>query len=153
MQAHASSNNGKILIGWREYVALPDWGITVRAKIDTGARTSALHVEEIELLPGGRVRFEAVLRRTPERSVPVEAQLLGETVVRPSSGEPQARYVVAARMRLGGVEREIHLGLVSREHMLCRMLVGRRALEGRFIVDPDAKYLHRRKRRNAGGAA
>ncbi len=147
------ANNGKVLIGWREYVALPDWGITVRAKIDTGARTSALHVEDIEVLAGGRVRFEAVLRRAPERSIPVEAPLVGETVVRPSSGEPQARYVVATRMRLGGIERVIHLGLVSREHMLCRMLVGRRALEGQFIVDPDAKYLHRRKRRQDGGAA
>ena len=153
MPAPHRPNNGKILVGWREYVALPDWGITVRAKIDTGARTSALHVEDIEMLTGRRVRFEVVLKRSPERRVPVEAELIGEAVVRPSSGEPQARYVVTTRMRLGGVERDIEVGLVSRQHMLCRMLVGRRALEGQFVVDPDAKYLHRRKRRQDGGAA
>jgi len=132
-----------IVIGWRERVALPDWGIkSVRAKIDTGARTSAVHVDHIEDLPDGRIRFEVVTRETPERrSVWIESEVVRESSVKPSSGVAQTRPVVRTTMRIGDVEREIEVGLVPRQGMLCRMLVGRTALAGVFCVDPSHKHL------------
>ena len=133
---------GPVVVGWREMIAFPDWGVKrVRAKIDTGARTSAIHVEEIEELPGDRVRFELVLREKPVRRIQwVEADLVRQSRVKPSHGELQERHVVSARIRIGPVEREIEVGLVSRRHMLCRMLLGRTAMEG-LLVDPNQAYL------------
>lgn len=142
------SANFKTIVGWREFVALPEWGIpSIRAKLDTGARTSALHVEGLELLADGRVRFDVVTGGKRTERIPVEADLTRITRVRPSSGKVQRRYVVTTTMRLGPVERSIQLSLVSRKRMLCRMLVGRLALEDDFIVDPSVKYLLRRRGR------
>ena len=131
-----------LVVGWRELIAFPDWEVKrVRAKIDTGARTSAIHVEEIEELPGDRVRFELVLREKPERRIQwVEAGLVRRSRVKPSHGQMQQRLVVRARIRLGPVDREIEVGLVSRRNMLCRMLLGRTAMEG-LLVDPTSRYL------------
>ncbi len=130
-------------VGWRERVALPDWRIRgVRAKIDTGARTSAIHVATFEHLPNGRIRFEVVTRERPDRRTRwIEADIVRESVVKPSSGEPQIRPVVRTTMAIGPLEFEAELGLVCRQGMLCRMLVGRRALAGLAVVDPSGLYL------------
>jgi len=145
----------KPIIGWRELVEFPDWGIEgVVAKIDTGARTSAIHVEEIKKLKGNRVKFFVVTRRrTPVRHVPVKADLVRTTRVRSSSGHTQERYVVAARVRIGPVTKRVEMSLVRRGHMLCRMLLGRTALEG-FLVDVNQRHVfgapvRRKKRRPA----
>ncbi|MCA9292323.1 MAG: ATP-dependent zinc protease [Phycisphaerales bacterium] len=132
--------------GWRERVALPDWGIkSIKAKLDTGARTSAIHVGEIEDLPDGRIRFEVVTRERPTRkSVWVEAEPHRESLVKPSSGEVQQRIVCRTRIRLGPIEREIDVSLVCRKGMLCRMLIGRMALQG-VAVDPNSTYLLTKK--------
>jgi len=139
----ATERRDKVTIGWREYVALPGWGVRrVRAKIDTGARTSAIHVGEIEDLPDGRIRFEVITREAPSRrAMWVEAEPVRQSTVKPSSGQRQRRPVVRTVMSLGGVEREIELSLVCRRKMLCRMLVGRTALAEAFLVDPASKYL------------
>lgn len=131
------------IVGWRERVDLPGWGFNrIRAKIDTGARTSAIDVARIEELPGGRIRFEVVSRVRPTRKTRwVEATPVRVSTVKPSSGEPQQRYVCRTRVRLGPVEREIEIGLVCREGMLCRMLLGRTALEGAVLVDVSSKYI------------
>lgn len=131
------------VIGRRELVALPDWGIRrLRAKIDTGARTSAIHVGELEDLPDGRVRFELVTRERPDRrSVWVEAHPVREAWVRPTSGETQRRLVFRTRLVIGDCERMVELGVVCRQGMLNRMLVGRTAIAGHFLVDPARKYL------------
>ena len=129
------------IVGWRERIDIPDWGVRrVRAKIDTGARTSAIHVDHIEPISDERVRFEVVLRESPRRTVMVEADVVRSSSVRPSSGRAQQRPVVLVRLRIGEVEREAEVSLVSRKGMLCRMLVGRRALEG-LLVDPTRRYL------------
>ena len=134
--------DGMLIIGRRERVSLPDWGIRrVLAKIDSGARTSALHVDNIVDLPGDRVRFEVVLSRAhPDRRMPVEAALSRTTKVRPSTGAQHERHVVTTRIRIGGVEREIEISLVSREKMLCRMLLGRTALTG-LLIDVGRKHV------------
>jgi len=153
----------KPLIGRRERVDLPEWGIRgLRAKVDTGARTSAIHVEDIEYLdaagavlaaaptPNGRTpapdeavraRFDVILhRRASDRRVTIEADLVRTSVVRPSHGKAQQRPVVETTLRLGPVARRIQVSLVCRKHMLCRMLLGRTALEG-FLVDASRKYV------------
>ena len=141
----AELEQGKLItVGWRERVCLPDWDIRgLRAKIDTGARTSAIDVAAIELLPDERVRFEVVTRRKPTvRSRWIEADLVRETVVKPSSGERQQRCVCRTRLRLGPVTRHIEVTLVCRRKMACRMLVGRTALAGAFVVDVAQRGLH-----------
>lgn len=131
------------IIGWREYVALPEWGIRrLEAKVDTGARTSALHVDGLERLPGERVRFDVVLsRRDPARRVPVIADLVRVTRVRSSTGHVQERFVVATTIRVAGLRRRVEFSLVRRDVMICRMLLGRRALAG-FLVDVNRKHEH-----------
>lgn len=139
----------RLVVGWREFVGLPEWGIrALRAKIDTGARTSALHVDDIRHLPGGKVSFDVVLGRSenPRKVHVVAAERVRIARVRPSSGVEQHRHVVATTLRLGPVERTIEISLVDRGPMLCRMLVGRAALGDDVLVDPQRAYLLGRKR-------
>lgn len=137
-----AGSEDKSVIGWREVVALPDWGIEgIIAKIDTGARTSALHVENLRELPGNRVAFEVVLSRDdPDQRVPIESDLVRVTRIRTSTGHRQQRYVVSTTIRIGRHRRRVEVSLVRRHRMLCRMLLGRRALDG-FLVDAAVKYL------------
>ena len=130
------------IIGVAEYVDFPDWGVkSLRARIDTGARTSALHVENVRLLAGSRVRFDVRLRRDdPTARVTVETKVSRRTPVRSSTGQAQARVFVKAHVLLGGREQLIEVGLVDRSHMLYRMLLGRSALERRFLVDVSRRY-------------
>lgn len=137
------SRGEPLVIGVTEYVDIPAWRILrLRAKIDTGARSSALHVENIRELGGGRVRFDVRLSRSEsERRVTVESRIVRRGQVRPSSGEPEERIFVAVKVRIGPVEREIELSLVDRGRMIFRMLIGRRALAHAFLVDPSRRYV------------
>ncbi|MFT5233410.1 MAG: hypothetical protein ACI9UK_001324 [Candidatus Krumholzibacteriia bacterium] len=132
-----------VIVGWREFVDLPEWGIKrLKAKVDTGARTSAIHVGALEELPDGKVRFEIVIREKPKlRTTMVEATPVRGTKVKSSSGHRQTRLVFKTRLVLGDIDREIELSLVSRKGMLCRMLVGRLALPAHVMVQPSKKYL------------
>lgn len=144
------------VVGWREFVDFPEWGITrLRAKIDTGARTSALHVARVEPVDDTHIRFEVVIHERPKReTIWITAPLAREAKVKPSSGQSQRRPVVRARVRMGTVEQEIEISLVGRKGMLCRMLVGRSALAGTFVVNPAKRYLltpkNRRVRKKKG---
>lgn len=130
------------MIGVAERIALPEWGIPrLRVKIDTGARTSALHVDGIEELPGNRVRFWVVLDRKRGRRLRVEAPIARTARVRSSSGRAEKRYFVVTTMQLGGVEKRIEISLASREPMIFRMLLGRTALAPDFVIDPSHRYL------------
>lgn len=130
-------------IGWRERVDFPQWGLHgVKAKVDTGARTSAIDVAQIEELADGRVRFEVVGRERPTRRTRwVTATPVRTSVVKPSHGDAQERIVCLTAIKLGEHEMEIELSLIRREGMLCRMLLGRTALAGRFVVDSSRKYV------------
>lgn len=144
----------KITVGWRERIDLPDWGLKgVRAKIDTGAKTSAIDVAEIEELPNGDIRFEVVGRQKPVRRTKwVTATPVRTAMVKPSHGEPQKRFVCLTPIRIGDRTHDVEISLVCRRNMLCRMLVGRSALEGYYVVDPQSTYLCGRapKRRSEG---
>ena len=130
------------IIGIAEFVDFPDWGVrSLRARIDTGAKTSALHVENVKELAGSRVRFDVRLRRDdPSARVTVETKVSRRAPVRSSTGHTEARLFVKAHVRLGGREHQIEVGLVDRSHMLYRMLLGRSALERRFLVDVTKRY-------------
>lgn len=130
-----------VLIGCREWVALPDLRIRrLRAKIDTGARTSSLHADDIEryrVAGRDRVRFIVHPYRGDTRKiVRCTAELRDERVVRSSTGHEEARYVIGTTLAWGGVAWPIEVSLTSRHGMRYRMLIGRRALRGRCLVDP-----------------
>jgi hypothetical protein len=136
------SRPAPVVIGWTEYVHFPEWGIRrLRAKVDTGARSSAIHVEHIRELPGDRVCFEVVLNRKTARRVRVETAIRRRGRVRSSSGHQTSRIFVATRIRLGPEEREIELSLVDRGEMTYRMLLGRAALRRGFLVDVGRRML------------
>jgi len=142
---------GKIVIGWAEGVDFVDWGISdVQAKIDTGARTSVLHVEDFDRLPDGSVVFRVVVdRRDHGEGVWVRAKVLKWARVRSSTGIYRKRCFVRTRIRIGPIEKEIELSLASRERMVFRMLLGRKAIEKDFLVDVSRRrVLGRRARRN-----
>ncbi len=124
-------------IGWKEYVSLPEWGINrVRAKVDSGARTSALHVEGLEVLGNGQVRFEVVLsRKHRHRRIKVTAPVTKWARVRSSTGHYTRRCFVTTRIRIGSVEKDVEISLVSREDMQFRMLLGRTTLGRDFLID------------------
>ena len=149
-RAKSSSGGAPLLvIGWREYVDLPDWGIEhVVAKADTGARTGAIDVSNIEELPGDRVRFEVMVDRgQPRLRKSIETAIVRRTRVKSSFGQRHDRFFVETRVRIGPHEFAAELGLVSRRNMLCRMLLGRLFLKDRFAVDSGRQYLVGKRRR------
>ena len=140
----------KIRIGWREWVGLPGLGIDhIKAKIDTGARTSAIHAFRVRKLDDGdEPRIEFYLhpiqhRRKPElRCV---ARYIDERVIKSSNGETETRYVIITPMKLGDNLWPIELTLTNRDSMGFRVLIGRAAVRGRCFVDPGSSYLVDRK--------
>jgi hypothetical protein len=134
------------LIGWREWLVLPDLGITaIKAKIDTGARSSALHafhVQPIERDGQPWVRFQVhPLQRNSDRTLTAEAPLLDEREVRNSGGHAERRPVIQTRVTLNGQHWPIELTLTNRDVMGFRMLLGRQAVRHKFWVDPGRSYL------------
>lgn len=131
------------IAGWRERIDIPQWGLRrVRAKLDTGARTSAIDVAQFEMIDEDHVRFEIVYRVLPIRKTRwVEAKCHRVTNVKPSHGKSEERVICHTRIRIGDSEFDAEIGLVCRKGMLCRMLIGRTALSGRFLVDSSRKYI------------
>ncbi len=141
--------SGEVTVGWRETVALPELGIErIRAKIDTGARSSSLHVDRqwrLEREGEAWVGFE-IRPRPGAEVVTVEARLIDERDVTDSGGRSVRRPFIRARMHLAGIEREIELNLADRRGMRFPMLLGRQAMREGFVVDPSRSHLHRRSR-------
>ena len=133
--------SSKTLIGWREWIELPEWGVRLKAKIDTGAKSSSLDVENITLLPEGRISFHIHKKRKTDNVIPVETDVIRTINVRSSNGKTQTRYVVRTTMQLCGVEKPILITLASRRRMIHRMLLGREALSDDFLIDASADHL------------
>jgi hypothetical protein len=136
-------------IGWREWVSLPHLRIPwIKAKVDTGALTSALHAFDIHVTSqrGRRfVRFSVhPLQRNSVVTIETQAPLHDMRPVRSSSGHETVRPVIVTEVEILGRPWSIELALIARDDMGFRMLLGRRALRGRFLVDPGRSY--------AGGA-
>jgi hypothetical protein len=131
------------VIGLLELVTLPDWGIAdLPAKVDTGTRTSALHVEGLTLKGSGHVRFTVVLDdKLGGQRREIEAPLVRRGWVRTSSGPPRERLFVETALCLGRTVRRVEIGLVNRSELRFRMLLGRSAFERAFVVDVGRSYL------------
>jgi hypothetical protein len=130
------------VIGYLERVAFIGWGVSeVTAKMDTGADTSALHVEQLQLLSPTRVAFGVHDELFPKELRRVQARILRRGWVRCSSGEEEERVFVRAAVRVGSRSRSVEVGLVDRSRMQYRLLLGRSALQGAYLVDPGRSYL------------
>jgi hypothetical protein len=133
-------------IGWREWVGLPDLRVdAIKAKIDTGARTSALHAYRIEPVRRGGalwIRFELhPMQRSERMKVTCEARAIDERTVRNSGGGVERRYIIVTLLQLGDQSWPIELALANRDQMGFRMLLGRTALQGRALIEPGRSYL------------
>ncbi len=140
------SDTAQRVLGWREWVKFPELGVlAVKAKVDTGARSSSLHAEDIEVstLRGRRyVDFTVCpLQRTRELAVACRAALLEERWIKSSNGSRELRPVIRARLAWSGRSWEVDLTLTSRDLMGFRMLLGREAMRKRFVVDPGRSFL------------
>ncbi len=133
------------VIGWREWVSLPELGIKrIKAKVDTGARSSSIHafdVESFERDGDEWVRFKVhPVQRSTRKTVTVESKLLESRSVRSSSGKATIRPVILAKIKLLGLTWPVELTLANRDQMGFRMLLGRQAFRDRFLVDAGSSY-------------
>ena len=136
----------KPMLGWREWVALPALNLDcVKAKIDTGARSSALHAYTIEPYRKGGQRWIMFaihpVQKECEISIECHAPIKDRRLVSDSGGHKQRRYVIETPLILGDSIITAEITLTNRDSMLFRMLIGRTALNSRFIIDPNKSYL------------
>ncbi|WP_455207358.1 ATP-dependent zinc protease family protein [Kaarinaea lacus] len=136
----------KIIVGWREWVTLPELAIPhIKAKVDTGARTSALHayyIRPYRKKTEHRIKFGLHPYQNDTRiAVDCDAQVIDYRTVTDSGGHREKRYVISTHLEIAGEVWEIEMTLTNRENMKFRMLLGRTAMNKRVIVDPGRSYL------------
>lgn len=137
--------SGKLKIGWREWVGLPEFEIpAIKAKVDTGARTSSLHALDPEPFSDRGMSFVRFLLLPVQDNLifgrMVTAPLVDRRRVTDSGGHWQERYVVHLNVQLGALMLPIEVTLANRREMRFRMLLGRQALQG-VVIDPAESYL------------
>ncbi|MGH8946058.1 MAG: ATP-dependent zinc protease family protein [Acidimicrobiia bacterium] len=133
-------------IGWREWVSLPELGVDeIKAKVDTGADNSSLHAFNLQRFDADgipMVRFEIHPRQRKRKpSVECVAQVVKERLVKNPGGRAELRPVIRTTLVVGGEELEAMVNLTTRDEMTFRMLLGRRTVRDRFVVDPGRSYL------------
>jgi hypothetical protein len=147
----ASPPRSPLRIGWKEYLEFTEWDLRrIRVKIDTGARTSALDVVRYELVEraGGGLLATLLLaldRRHPGRFTRICTPVLKMTVVRNTGGVHEERPVVETAVRIGPIHKRIRITITNRSSMRYRMILGREALNGDFLVDAGRKYLLKKR--------
>jgi len=133
-------------IGWREWVQLPDLGVDeIKAKVDTGADNSSLHAFNLERFEQDgvpKVRFEIHPRQRKRKpSIECVAEVVKERLVKNPGGRAELRPVIRTALVIGGEELDALVNLTTRDEMTFRMLLGRRTVRGRFLVDPGRSYV------------
>lgn len=135
----------KPVLGWREWISMPDLGLAVKAKVDTGARSSALHAFDIEYFERRRdmwVRFKVhPVQRDTRTTVITEAELVDEKHVRDSGGTETLRPVIITPIQIQDTRWDVEITLTNRDVMGFRMLLGRQAIRGHYVVDPARSFL------------
>lgn len=133
-------------IGWREWVQLPELGVEeIKAKVDTGADNSSLHAFNIERFDDDgvpMVRFEIHPRQRKKRpSISCVAEVVGEKKVKNPGGRSEMRPVIMTTLVIAGKKVDAKVNLTTRDEMTFRMLLGRRTIRKKFLVDPGRSYL------------
>lgn len=141
-----NGNESRLRLGWREWVALPDLGLpAIKAKIDTGARTSALHAFSVETFQEDGVALVRFLihplQKRDDLYVECVAPVKDRRRVSDSGGHREMRYVIESEVVAGPARWPIELTLTDRDTMRFRMLLGRTAMDGNVTVEPEASYL------------
>jgi len=155
MRGHAVKQSDELLtFGWREWVSLPELGISrIKAKIDTGARTSALHAFEVRpYSENGRDRVEFRIHPVQKDKTSVitcTADVIDERIITDSGGHREQRFVIRTELKIGAHHWPIEVTLTARDDMLFRMLIGRTALKGHAIVNPSRSYVIGKKKKGS----
>ena len=148
----SKSNNELSTLGWREWVSLPELGLQrIKAKVDSGARTSSLHAFEVrDFEESGihRVEFKMHPNQHDDQTVAVcVADIVDERSVRDSGGHKEQRWVIETPLTIGAITWNVEINLTSRDDMRFRMLLGRTALRGRALIDPARSYVQGKRRK------
>jgi hypothetical protein len=144
----------KKIAGWREWVSLPDCNIKrIKAKLDTGARTSALHASKITPFTkdgASYVRFVVhPIQRKNKPAATCVALVIDHRRIMDSGGRSEERYVIRTTLLIGQSQWPVELSLTNRDQLGFRMLIGRQALRRRYLVDPARSFVTKLKRRKA----
>ena len=135
------------MLGWREWVALPEFGLRqIKAKMDTGARSSVIHTFAIERPAPGRLRFGLHPLQNSGQELWCEAEMIDERWVTDSGGHRELRPFIRTPVRLGQETVSVEISLTARDTMRFRLLLGRTALSGRYVIDPASSYLLGKRR-------
>jgi ribosomal protein S6--L-glutamate ligase len=148
----------RYILGWEEWVSLPELGLpAIKAKVDTGARTSALHayfVEPVRAKGVAKVRFGVhPIARRKDLEIICTARVVDRREVASSNGERESRYVIQTPIRIGAREWPIEITLTNRDSMSYRMLLGRQAITADILVDPASSFRQPRLRYKVYDAA
>jgi len=135
-------------IGWREWVSFPELGIqTIKAKFDTGARTSALHVSDIRMVKGTNIVKFSIhpVQRKSRPVIEASAIVVNRREIKSSNGEISVRPIIKTKIKIGEEILPMELSLVNRDLMGFRLLLGRSVLKNRYLVDSGKSFLLMKK--------
>lgn len=146
MSADTKNKSEKAVLGWREWVSLPELGIDwIKAKVDTGARTSALHAFALDTFTENGVEVVEFrlhpIQRDNETEIVCRAPVVDRRIVSDSGGHREERLVIETPVRVGAAVWPIEITLTGRDNMLFRMLLGRTAIRRRALVDSGRSFL------------
>ena len=143
--------HNNIILGWREWVSLPNFGIKkIKAKVDTGARTSALHAFRLDTFKENGILKIAFSIHPKQRHTRIVKECIAEVVdyrwVSDSGGHREQRYVIKTNLLLGSRTQSVEITLTNRDDMKFRLLLGRTALINGYLINPGQSYLTRQQK-------